>query len=78
MTVKETALRLRTVFAVPPTTLRRRPINDRDWAGLDTDGGASLEDERMPHGSLGHFGEGMGEPEGIRPCAMVSAARGDH
>ncbi|KAJ5117510.1 zinc knuckle domain protein [Penicillium atrosanguineum] len=33
--VKETALRLRTgpAFAVPPTMLRRRPNDERDWAG---------------------------------------------
>ena len=33
--VKETALRLRTgpAFAVPPTMLRRRPGDERDWAG---------------------------------------------
>ena len=33
--VKETALRLRTgpVFAVLPTMLRRRPADERDWAG---------------------------------------------
>ncbi|KAJ5110838.1 zinc knuckle domain protein [Penicillium argentinense] len=33
--VKETALRLRTgpVFAVPPTMLRRRPVDERDWSG---------------------------------------------
>ncbi|KAJ5111870.1 reverse transcriptase [Penicillium alfredii] len=33
--VKETALRLRTgpLFAVPPTMLRRRPADERSWAG---------------------------------------------
>ena len=33
--VKETALRLRTgpAFAVPPTMLRGRPVDERDWAG---------------------------------------------
>ncbi|KAJ5543315.1 zinc knuckle domain protein [Penicillium sp. DV-2018c] len=33
--VKETALRIRTgpVFAVPPLMLRRRPAEERDWAG---------------------------------------------
>jgi ribonuclease HI len=33
--VKETALRLRTgpAIAVPPTMLRRRPMEERDWAG---------------------------------------------
>ncbi|KAJ5318355.1 zinc knuckle domain protein [Penicillium atrosanguineum] len=33
--VKKTALRLRTgpAFAVPPTMLRRRPNDERDWAG---------------------------------------------
>ncbi|KAJ6168289.1 reverse transcriptase [Penicillium chrysogenum] len=33
--VKETALRLRTgpTFAVPPTMLRRRPVDERDWSG---------------------------------------------
>jgi hypothetical protein len=33
--VKETALRLRTgpAFAVPPTMLRRRPVDEREWSG---------------------------------------------
>ena len=33
--VKEPALRLRTgpAFAVPPTMLRRRPVDERDWGG---------------------------------------------
>ncbi|KAI2736019.1 hypothetical protein DTO013E5_9174 [Penicillium roqueforti] len=33
--VKEAALRLRTgpVFAVPPTMLRRRPVEERNWSG---------------------------------------------
>jgi ribonuclease HI len=33
--VKETAVRLRTgpAFAVPPTMLRRRPLDERDWSG---------------------------------------------
>lgn len=33
--VKETAVRLRTgpAFAVPPTMLRRRPVEERDWSG---------------------------------------------
>ena len=33
--VKETAVRLRTgpAFAVPPTMLRRRPVDEREWSG---------------------------------------------
>lgn len=44
---------------------------------MDTDGGASLEDGRMPYGSPGYIGERLGEPEGIRPDTMASTAGAD-
>jgi ribonuclease HI len=45
---------------------------------MDTDGGASLEDGRMPYQSPGYFGELLGESKGIHPGAMASATRGNH
>lgn len=43
-----------------------------------TDGGAILEDGRVPYGSHGDFGKRLGEWKGFCPDAVASAARCDH
>jgi hypothetical protein len=45
---------------------------------MDTDGSASLEDGRIPHGSPRNFGKELEEPEGIRLDTMAGTTRGDH
>ncbi|KAJ5283376.1 hypothetical protein N7505_001356 [Penicillium chrysogenum] len=77
--VKDTALRLRTepAFAIPPTMLRRRPGDERGWAGW-----APMEAQAWKTGGCLTTPPTLWRRSGTagrnRPGTMASTARYDH
>ncbi len=71
-TTNRTYIRYSPNNTTTPTGGRERLV----W--IDTDRSVSLEDGRMPYGSPGNFGEGLGEQESFRLGTIVSITRDNH